>query len=40
LNARGVAVDGSRRIAWVTNDDFAIPQIVDLATGERVFLTR
>lgn len=40
LNARGVAVDGARRIAWVTNDDFAIPQIVDLVTGERVFLTR
>jgi sugar lactone lactonase YvrE len=40
LKPRGVAVDGSRRIAWVTNDDFAILQIVDLVTGERVFLTR
>jgi hypothetical protein len=40
LNARGVAVDAVRRLAWATNDDFAIPQIVDLATGERVFLTR
>jgi len=40
LKPRGVAVDGSRRIAWVTNDDFAILQMVDLVTGERVFLTR
>jgi len=40
LKPRGVAVDGLRRTAWVTNDDFAIPQIVDLVTGERVFLTR
>jgi sugar lactone lactonase YvrE len=40
LNTRGVAVDAARRIAWVTNEDFAIPQVVDLVTGERVFLTR
>jgi DNA-binding beta-propeller fold protein YncE len=40
LTPRGVAVDASRRIAWVTNGNFAILQIVDLVTGERVFLTR
>jgi DNA-binding beta-propeller fold protein YncE len=40
LSPRGVAVDASRRLAWVTNDHFAILQVVDLVTGERVFLTR
>jgi DNA-binding beta-propeller fold protein YncE len=40
LKPRGIAVDGARRVAWVTNDAFAIPQLVDLVTGERVFLSR
>jgi DNA-binding beta-propeller fold protein YncE len=40
LTPRGVAVDGARRIAWVSNGSFAILQVVDLVTGERVFLTR
>jgi hypothetical protein len=40
LSPRGIAVDGARRIAWATNGSFAILQIVDLVTGERVFLTR
>jgi hypothetical protein len=40
LTPRSVAVDASRRIAWVTNGNFALLQIVDLVTGERVFLTR
>jgi hypothetical protein len=39
LNPRGMAVDASRRIAWATNGNYAILQIVDLVTGERVFLT-
>jgi DNA-binding beta-propeller fold protein YncE len=40
LKPRGVAVDGARRIAWVTHDEIPIVQIVDLVTGERVYLTR
>jgi hypothetical protein len=40
LSPRAVAVDGAREIAWATNENFGLLQVVDLVTGEHVFLTR